>query len=96
MALVTIRINDLIISVYVTESACETRVRALQRKLSRVVVKRGRRPGCLRMARSAVVRKLIRRMCGIFRIVVISLMALPAIRIVKIVVSTDVATDARL
>lgn len=57
MALITIRIRELIVAVGMARLAVRERMFSSQRELCRVVVERGRRPGVCVMTESACLRK---------------------------------------
>ncbi len=95
MALITVRIHQLIIAVGVARLTRNCHVCTGQRKLRRCVVERGRRPGCRRVALIARLGKIACNVVGICRVLEICLMALKAARICQLIVAIDVTVDAR-
>ena len=96
MALVTIGVHQLVISICMTQIALQTCMSAYEREI-RIVMIEGRRLPCgLAMTHGTILRELIRNVIRIRRTIVISLMALITIRICQIVISVDMTVDAWL
>jgi hypothetical protein len=67
MALVTIGVHQLVISVCMASLARESRMRAGERKMSRIMIERGWRPRSRIMARRAIMRECARNVIWICR-----------------------------
>jgi len=94
VALVTVSINQVIVTVDMAGAAWLGLVRSGQRKLCGGVIKRRRRPCILRVAGLAVFGEVIRCMIRIGRVVIIRSVALVAIAVSQLVVATNVAIQA--
>lgn len=96
MALIAIRVRELIVPADVAIEAWPRLMRSGERERRRRVIEGGRRPGRLCVTRRAIQRELIRHMRWIHGCVEVRLVALHAIRIYQLVISADVTGLAGL